>query len=66
MKKSLEAIVDDLIESVEQEGFQKCVFCPKRFKAMHNLKKHVIKDHKTSVHISGSVMKMLKKNMYLK
>ena len=65
MKKSLEAIVDDLIESVEeQEGFQKCVFCPKRFKAMHNLKKHVMKDHKFP--INGSVKKTLKKNMYLK
>ena len=50
MKKSLEAIVDDLIENIEEEeGVKKCVFCPKGFKATHNLKKHVIKHHKTSV-----------------
>ena len=49
-EKSLDEIVGDLIESVEEEeGFKKYLYCEKKYKVIHNLKKHIIKEHKTRV-----------------
>ena len=49
-EKSLDEIVGDLIESVEEEeGFKKYLYCDKKHKVIHNLKKHIIKEHKTRV-----------------
>ena len=48
--KGLDELVGDLIESVkEEEGFKKYLYCDKKYRAIHKLKKHIIKEHKTRV-----------------